>query len=81
MYAKPSSRPLKEGRKVPWKDTVAANRVRSAPQHGVPPSKAREGFAPVLNSEQRGEEAAGKTGREKRVSAEMAHPASTAHWI
>lgn len=62
---KHNSHPLKEGRKVPWRNTVAQNYVRSAPQHSVPPSKVQIGFAPALSSEQRGEQAAGKMGTEK----------------
>lgn len=48
---------------------------------GVPPSEVQKLFAAVLGSEHRDEQAAGKMGREKWVSAEMAHPASTALWI
>lgn len=86
VYAKHNSCLLKEGKKVPWRNVVAVNRFRRAPQHSASPAKLQKGFAPALSSSLFGTEEQTHSwqngaGKAYVLSREVTLPASTALWI
>lgn len=53
VYTKHNSCLLKERKKVPCRNVVAANRFRRVPQRGASPAKVQKGFALALSSSQK----------------------------